>query len=47
MRKHLRNVRRDKRMDNINLYVDLVGPKYKKRSKFSRMIRRLLRKVMK
>ena len=34
-------------MDNINLYVDLVGPKYKKRSKFSRMIRRLLRKVMK
>ena len=24
-------------MDNINLYVDLVGPKYKKRSKFSNM----------
>ncbi|SUQ53026.1 hypothetical protein CNEONATNEC86_03288 [Clostridium neonatale] len=34
-------------MDNINLYVDLVGPKYKKRSKFFKMIRRILRKVMK
>lgn len=30
-------------MDNINLYVDLVGKKYKKRSKFSKRVRRLLR----
>lgn len=31
-------------MGNINLYVDLAGPKYKKRSKFSKLIRRLLRR---
>lgn len=32
-------------MDNLNLYVDLVSPKYKKRSKFSKMVRRFLRKL--
>lgn len=32
-------------MENLNLYVDLVGSKYKKRSKFSKMVRRFLRKV--
>nr|DAH85440.1 MAG TPA: hypothetical protein [Caudoviricetes sp.] len=32
-------------MDDLNLYVDLVSPKYKKRSKFSKTIRRFLRKL--
>lgn len=32
-------------MDNLNLYVDLVSPKYKKRSKFSKMVRRFIRKL--
>jgi len=32
-------------MDSLNLYVDLVGPRYKKRSKLSKMIRRFLRKL--
>jgi len=32
-------------MNNLNLYVDLVSPRYKKRSKFSKMIRRFLRKL--
>lgn len=32
-------------MDDLNLYVDLVGKKYKKRSKFSKIIRRFLRKL--
>lgn len=26
-------------MDNLNLYVDLVGPRYKKRSKFSKIFK--------
>lgn len=34
-------------MDNINLYVDLVSPKYKRMPKFVKKLRRLLRKVMK
>lgn len=34
-------------MENINLYVDLVGPKYKRKPKFIKRLRRLLRKVMK
>lgn len=32
-------------MDDLNLYVDLVSPKYKKRSKFSKMVRRFIRKL--
>lgn len=32
-------------MDNLNLYVDLVSPRYKKRSKFFKMVRRFLRKL--
>lgn len=32
-------------MDDLNLYVDLVSPKYKKRSKFSKIFRRFLRKL--
>jgi hypothetical protein len=32
-------------MDDLNLYVDLVSPRYKKRSKFSKIVRRFLRKL--
>ncbi len=32
-------------MDDLNLYVNLVSPRYKKRSKFSKMVRRFLRRI--
>lgn len=32
-------------MDDLNLYVNLVSPRYKKRSKFSKIVRRFLRKL--
>lgn len=32
-------------MDNLNLYVELVSPRYKKRNKFSKMVIRFLRKL--
>lgn len=32
-------------MDDLNLYVDLVSPRYKKRSKLSKIVRRFLRKL--
>ena len=32
-------------MDDLNLYVNLVSPRYKKRSKFSKIVRKFLRKL--
>lgn len=40
-------LRRNLKMDNINLYVDLVGPKYKRTPKFIKRLRRFLRKGFK